>query len=71
MSDRDRLERWLDRHNHKLELIRTMASSSMLMVQFVVLTIQGLVLYHTLGFDLEESVAQVVFKFFKLLFGLE
>lgn len=26
VTNRDRLERWLDKHNHKLELIRTFSS---------------------------------------------
>lgn len=26
LSDRGRLERWLDRHNHKMELMRTLTS---------------------------------------------
>lgn len=68
-TDRDFLERWLDRHNHKLEFMRTLTGASMLILSMTILTVQGLVLYHTLGFNLEQFTANIIVKIVQQLFG--
>jgi len=37
MSERGNLERWLDRHNHKMEFMRTMTSALAALASTIVL----------------------------------
>ena len=36
-NNRNKIERWLDRHNHTMELIRTLAAITVLILQIVIL----------------------------------
>jgi hypothetical protein len=38
LNDRSYLEKWLDKHNHKLELIRTVTSFMAMILSAIVLT---------------------------------
>ena len=61
-EERDIFEKWLDRHNHKMELLRTAGNMTVIFLQSIILTVQIIVLAYTVGVSVEKTIFNILFE---------